>query len=245
MYTGLSTPAFKPTTSVPMTTVRKAQNLPTSIDWSQKGAVTPIKNQGQCGSCWAFSTTGSLEGIYAITTGTLDSFSEQQLVDCSDSFGNMGCDGGLMDQAFQYVEANGIELESTYPYKGVDGKCQYKAASTIFKIDNYTDVTPKDNDALQAAVAGQPVSIAIDAENIMFYSSGIFDNKNCGDSLDHGVLIVGYGTANSTDFWKVKNSWGASWGEEGYIRFIRVSGQVEAICGLNLEPSYPAYTASA
>jgi len=142
MYTGLSTPKITTTTTTATTTIRKAQNIPASIDWTTLGAVTPIKNQGQCGSCWAFSTTGSLEGVYAITTGTLNSYSEQQLVDCSEAYGNYGCDGGLMDNAFEYVMAQGIELESVYPYVAVDQTCAYNAANVIFKNTGFTNVTP-------------------------------------------------------------------------------------------------------
>jgi len=215
--------------------------LPATVDWVTAGAVTPIKNQGQCGDCWAFSTTGSLEGVYEINTKNLTSFSEQQLTDCSDSYGNEGCNGGLMDDAFEYVMAQGIETEKQYPFVGVDQTCAYNAADVVFKITGFTNVPPSNNDDLQAAVAQQPISIAIDAEAIMFYSSGIFDNKNCGTSLDHGVLAVGYGTEESTDYWLVKNSWGTSWGMSGYIKFVRATGSGTAICGLNLMASYPTW----
>jgi len=220
------------------------KTLPATVDWVTAGAVTPIKNQGQCGDCWAFSTTGSLEGVYEITTKNLTSFSEQQLTDCSDAYGNEGCNGGLMDDAFEYVEAKGIETEKQYPFVGVDQKCKYVASDVVFKITGYTDVPPSNNDDLQAAVAQQPISIGIDAEAIMSYSSGIFDNKNCGTSLDHGVLIVGYGTTSGTDYWLVKNSWGTSWGMSGYIKFIRATGKGTAICGLNLQASYPTWNQS-
>jgi len=139
--------------------------LPKTVNWVTKGAVTPIKNQGQCGSCWAFSTTGSLEGVnFIYNGGNLLSFSEQQLVDCSDSYGNMGCDGGLMDQAFQYVEAYGIELESVYPYTAVDGTCAYNASATVFKNTGYTDNPANNQATLAAAVVKNPVSIAIEAD---------------------------------------------------------------------------------
>jgi len=242
MYTGLNVTPTK-------MTERKERKLQAAsvnetVDWVSAGAVTAIKNQGQCGDCWAFSTTGSVEGVYFLSGNPLTSFSEQQLTDCSDSFGNMGCNGGLMDDAFKYIEQNGIETESDYPFRGVDQKCQYKSSDVVFKITDYTDVPASDNDALQVAVNQQPVSIAIDAENIMFYSSGVFDNKNCGTQLDHGVLAVGYGTDSTTNqpYWLVKNSWGTSWGEAGYIRFLRASGQGTAICGLNLMASYPEYS---
>jgi C1A family cysteine protease len=181
-----------------------------SVDWRTKGAVTGVKNQGQCGSCWAFSTTGSLEGAHFLKTGTLTSFSEQQLVDCSGSYGNQGCNGGLMDYAFQYVEAKGISTEAEYPYTGYDGSCQKDNGS--WKISGYTDVPAGSTSELKSACNTQPVSVAVDAESWQFYSGGVF--SNCGTSLDHGVLLVGY----TSDYWIVKNSWGGDWGEDGYIR---------------------------
>jgi len=238
MYTGFKPKATKTMNYVTLPTA----NLPTTVNWVTAGAVTAIKNQGQCGDCWAFSTTGSLEGIYEINTKNLTSFSEQQLTDCSDSYGNEGCNGGLMDDAFEYVEKQGIQSEASYPFVGVDTKCTYNKADVVFTITGYTNVPASNNDALQAAVAQQPISIAIDAEAIMSYSSGIFDNKNCGTSLDHGVLAVGYGEEDSTDYWLVKNSWGTSWGMSGYIKFVRATGSGTAICGLNLMASYPTWT---
>jgi C1A family cysteine protease len=241
MYTGYNTDIQK-IPGTPQTRVLQAGDLPASVDWQAAGAVTPIKNQGQCGDCWAFSAIAAMEGIYEIVSGTLDSFSEQQLTDCSDSFGNMGCNGGLMDDAFKYAEQYGIETEADYPFKGVNGKCQYDATKVVYKITGYTDVTPKDNDALQTASAQQPVSIAIDAENIMMYTGGIFNDKNCGTQLDHGVTLTGYGTDSGTDYWRVKNSWGDTWGEAGYIRFIRESGTGTAMCCLNCDASYPTWS---
>ena len=170
-------------------------NLPTEVNWDTKGAVTPIKNQGQCGSCWAFSTTGSLEGAHFKATSKLSSFSEQQLVDCSSSYKNQGCNGGLMDQAFWYVKDNGITLEGTYPYKGVGGSCKYNAATDkAWIISDCTDVTANKEQALVAAIAQQPVSVAIEANHLSFqlYKKGVYSGL-CGTSLDHGVLAVGYG----------------------------------------------------
>jgi len=129
-------------------TPEEIEALPATVNWATAGAVTPIKNQGQCGSCWAFSTTGSLEGLHFIADKSLLSFSEQQLVDCSGSYGNQGCNGGLMDNAFKYVIANGIELESVYPYTAVDGTCKYSASSVVFKNTGYTDVTQNNQIAL-------------------------------------------------------------------------------------------------
>merc|ERR1719440_2777211 len=201
-------------------------NLADSVDWTTKNAVTPVKNQGQCGSCWAFSTTGSTEGAYAIKTGTLKSFSEQELVDCAQSFGNQGCNGGLMDNGFRYIEAKGDTLESTYAYTAKTGTCQTsKQAQEAVTIASYKDVAPKNEDQLKAAVAQQPVSIAIEADQSGFqlYKDGVFSGT-CGNRLDHGVLLVGYGTLGGQDYSKVKNSWGTSWGKEGYILLKRGSG---------------------
>ena len=213
----------------------------TSVDWRTKGAVTPVKNQGSCGSCWSFSSTGSLEGLHAVNSGSLLSFSEQQLVDCSTSYGNNGCNGGLMDYAFQYVAAKGIELESVYPYTAKDGTCKYSSGSVVFKNTGFTDVPSKNNDALASAVTLQPVSIAIEADQSAFqlYTSGVLNSKACGTNLDHGVLVVGYGTSGTQDYWIVKNSWGASWGEAGYIRIAKQSGSNAGICGIALAASYP------
>jgi C1A family cysteine protease len=211
---------------------------PSSVDWVSAGAVTEVKNQGQCGSCWAFSTTGSLEGIYEISTGQLVSLSEQQLVDCSRSYGNLGCDGGLPDYAFKYVEDYGIETESAYPYTGRDGSCKYNAADVVFKNSGYKDVTRRSESALLTALATQPVSILIDAEAIMSYSGGIYNNPNCGTMLDHAVLAVGYDT--SAGYVNVKNSWGSTWGESGYIRFALL-GDGSGECGMYLQASYPNY----
>jgi len=214
-------------------------DVPTSVDWTTKGAVTPIKDQGQCGSCWAFSTTGSLEGLNFVKSGTLTSFSEQQLVDCSGSYGNQGCNGGLMDYAFEYVESSGITTESAYPYEGVDQTCQ--AFTSVFKNTGYSDVTPNTPAQLLAAIAQQPVSVAIEADQSVFqlYTGGVISSSSCGTNLDHGVLAVGYDTTASTPYYKVKNSWGSSWGESGYVRIKYSKTKNAGICGIQSLPSYP------
>jgi C1A family cysteine protease len=218
--------------------------LPTSVDWTTQGVVTPVKNQGDCGSCWSFSATGSTECEYAIKTGTLNSLSEQQLVDCSYAEGNLGCDGGDMDAAFKYIiKEGGLCSEDEYPYTGKDGTCKATSCGTKYNsITSYTDVTVDDEDALQAAVANGCVSVAIEADQYAFqyYSSGVLTGT-CGTSLDHGVLVVGYGTDGSQDYWKVKNSWGTTWGEEGYVLICRACDKngKAGECGIDSDPSFP------
>jgi len=210
------------------------QVLADSLDWRTKGAVTPMKDQAQCGSCWAFSTTGSVEGANQIKSGQLQSFAEQQLVDCAGSAGNQGCNGGLMDDAFQYIIKNGgITLEASYPYTARDGKCNtaVKSAGTVSK---FTDVKKNDETGLMSAVNMQPVSVAVDAQSWSSYKKGVMTSF-CGKSLDHGVLAIGYVTDASTDYWLVKNSWGVSWGESGYIRLVRNKNE----CGIAEAASYP------
>jgi C1A family cysteine protease len=214
-------------------------NLATSVDWVTAGAVTAIKNQGQCGACWSFSTTGALEGLYFINDGTLISFSEQQLIDCSSSYGNQGCNGGLMDDAFKYVEAKGIMRESDYGYLAKSGTCKYNVSKTVFKNTGYTDVKADTPTQLLAAVNKGPVSIAIEADQNVFqsYTSGIINSTSCGTSLDHGVLVVGY---NGTSYWIVKNSWGTTWGESGFVKIAYgTQSSGKGICGINSDPSYP------
>ena len=201
-------------------------NLPASLDWRTKGAVTPVKDQGQCGSCWAFGTTGALESLSFISGKGLQSFSEQQLVDCSTAEGNQGCNGGLHENAYAYIESYGITTESTYPYEAVDGTC--KISGGAFKISSSVQVPAGDVDQLASAVVQQPITISVDAENWQMYSSGVF--SDCGTNLDHEVLLVGY----TADYWIVKNSWSESWGEEGYIRLARGD-----TCGIADDAGYP------
>jgi len=216
------------------------QPVADSVDWVSKGAVTPVKNQQRCGSCWAFSTTGSMEGAYQISTGNLVSFSEEDLVQC-DHNGDQGCQGGLMDNAFEWIQKNGICTESSYPYtsgSGVTGTCK-KSCTPVATNTGHHDVPAKDEDALKSAAASTPVSVAIEADKSAFqlYKSGVLDSSSCGTKLDHGVLVVGYGTDSSSgkDYWKVKNSWGATWGEEGFVRMV----QGKNMCGIAQQASYP------
>jgi len=218
-------------------------DLPESVDWRDKGWVTEVKNQGMCGSCWAFSATGSLEGQHVRQTGQLVSLSEQNLVDCSKKYGNEGCNGGIMDNAFQYIKDNrGIDKELTYPYKAKTGrKCLFKRNDVGATDTGFFDVAEGDEEKLKVAVATQgPVSVAIDAGHRTFqlYTHGVYFEKECDpESLDHGVLVVGYGTdPEQGDYWIVKNSWGPHWGEKGYIRMARNRNNN---CGIASHASYP------
>jgi len=216
--------------------------LPKAIDWNMNGAVTDVKDQGQCGSCWAFSATGAIEGAWKIKTGKLVSLSEQQLVDCSKTYGNLGCKGGLMENAFTYVVDFGICSENSYPYKAVGGTCSINNCEVAAKVSDCKDVAPNDQLALASAVSMGPVSIAIEADTRIFqlYSSGVITSTTCGTNLDHGVLIVGYGVENGINYWLVKNSWGKSWGDNGYVKIERSeSSNDPGICGVAMQPSFP------
>ncbi|XVE87073.1 hypothetical protein DITRI_Ditri18aG0087100 [Diplodiscus trichospermus] len=221
---------------------RAGDSLPDSVDWRDHGAVNPVKDQGYCGSCWAFSTIAAVEGINKIVTGELLSLSEQELVDCDRSY-DAGCNGGLMDYAFQFIMDNGgIDTEEDYPYLGFDNQCDpTRKNAKVVSIDGYEDVTPFDESALKKAVAHQPVSVAIEAGGraFQFYESGVFTGE-CGSALDHGVVAIGYGTdGNGQDYWIVRNSWGSSWGEDGYIRMERNVDDYTGRCGIAMEASYP------
>ncbi|KAK4268169.1 hypothetical protein QN277_024858 [Acacia crassicarpa] len=226
------TPSFK---------YENVTDLPSSVDWRQQGAVTPVKNQGECGCCWAFSAVAATEGITKLSTGKLISLSEQELVDC-DTGVDQGCEGGLMDDAFKFIIKNhGINSEANYPYKGVDGTCNAnEEGNHVATIKGYEDVPANSEQALQKAVVNQPVSVAIDASgsDFQFYKSGIFTGS-CGTELDHGVTVVGYGVCGNTEYWLVKNSWGTKWGEKGYIRMQRNVDAQEGLCGIAMQASYP------
>lgn len=218
--------------------------LPKSIDWRQHGYVTPVKDQGHCGSCWAFSSTGALEGQHFRRTGNLISLSEQNLVDCSKKYGNMGCDGGLMANAFQYIRDNhGVDTENSYPYEAHDDKCRFKNKTVGADDKGYVEIPSGNEKKLMQAIATKgPVSVAIDAsqESFRLYNGGVYDEPNCGNSeenLDHGVLVVGYGTDPvHGDYYLVKNSWSELWGDAGYIKMAR---NRDNQCGIATSAVYP------
>ncbi|XP_020541048.2 senescence-specific cysteine protease SAG12 [Jatropha curcas] len=222
---------------------RNVTSVPTTIDWRKAGAVTPVKDQGSCGSCWAFSAVAAMEGITKLKTGNLISLSEQELVDCDVAGEDYGCDGGFMDTAFQYILKNGgLTSEANYPYQGEDGICsKKKTATSTAKITGYEDVPSNSEKALLQAVANQPVSVAIDASgyDFRFYSSGVFKG-DCTTDLNHAVTVIGYGSSSDgTKYWLLKNSWGTGWGENGYMRMQREISAKEGLCGIAMKASYP------
>mgnify|MGYP001113102318 CR=1 FL=1 len=222
-----------------MAPLLSTDNLPESFDWVSKGAVTPVKNQGACGSCWSFSTTGNIEGQMFLKHGKLESLSEQNLVDCDHHCTNnvcdSGCGGGLQWNAFEYIIGNGgIDTEASYPYTGVDGTCKYNPANSAAKLTNWTTIS-SDEDQLAAWLFNNgPVAISLDATWMQFYIGGISDPAICSQKkLDHAVLLVGFGKGKTllgheVEYWLIKNSWGHTWGEKGYIKIIKGKNK----CGL-------------
>jgi len=213
-------------------------DLPESVDWRTKGAVTPVKNQRACASCWTFSTTGLLEGFYFINNGKLLSFSEQQIVDCAKLSG-FGCLGGYPKLAVAYASNNGLEVEDDYPYTAKFQKCQYNSSKAVKTNSGYKVVTPKDSEQLKAALVNGPVAVVVEADEDAFvgYKSGVI-TSGCGSKPDHAVLVVGYQKVDGIEAFIVKNSWDTTWGIEGYA-YISTDQSINdgfGACGILTQP---------
>uniref|UniRef100_A0A804KJV6 Peptidase C1A papain C-terminal domain-containing protein n=1 Tax=Musa acuminata subsp. malaccensis TaxID=214687 RepID=A0A804KJV6_MUSAM len=229
---------------------RFARRLPNVIfslqkDWRDDGIVSPVKNQGHCGSCWTFSTTGALEAAHTQATGKSVSLSEQQLVDCANAFNNFGCNGGLPSQAFEYIKYNGgLDTEESYPYRGVNGVCQYKPEKVGVKVLDSVNITLGAEDELKHAVGVvRPVSVAFEVVNgFRLYKGGVYTSDTCGKTpmdVNHAVLAVGYGVENGVPYWLIKNSWGEDWGVDGYFKMEMGKN----MCGVSTCASYPIVAA--
>jgi xylem cysteine proteinase len=232
LYTGLM-PNKNANNNAKTAKFQALKDLPVSVDWRTKGAVTDVKNQGSCGSCWAFSATGALEGFYFINNQKLVSFSEQQLVDCVTA--DQGCNGGLPSDAFVYTGGSGIETEADYPYKAVTQNCSFVSSKAIKANAGYANVTANNLTAMKTAIVNQPVSVGIQANQLIFqfYQKGVI-KRLCGDKLDHGVLVVGYDTSQGPEAFIVKNSWGGNWGVNGYVYIStdETANKGAGVCGI-------------
>jgi len=226
----------------PRAIYRRHRNIriPDEIDWRDEGYVTPVKNQGQCGSCWAFATTGAMEGQVFATTGRLISLSAQNLVDCASGQPiGTGCEGNNFPAAYEYMKNYGVESWDDYPYTAQDGRCNFDAGKSVIKATGYVQIDQGDEDALTEAIAEKgPISVAVDASQFSLYKDGVFDNSDCSSTqLNHGILAVGYGTSDDGDeYYIVKNSWGEDWGIEGYILMSR---NRDNQCGIATDAEYP------
>lgn len=223
-------------------------DMPESVDWRAQGAVTGVKNQGSCGCCWAFAAVAATEGLVKIATGNLISMSEQQVLDCTGQSPGMGntntCDGGHIDDALRYVAASrGLQPEAAYAYTGLQGACQsgFTPNSAASFGEPQTVTLQGDEGRLQGLVAGQPIAVSVEAsDDFRHYMSGVFTagTSSCGQRLNHAVTVVGYGSADGgQEYWLVKNQWGTSWGEGGYMRIARGNGAPN--CGISAYAYYP------
>ena len=234
---------YVPDRNYPMVTIYSDKNHKKKIDWRNKQVVSSVKNQGMCGSCWAFSATEAVESEWAIKYNHLYNLSEQELVDCSGYLGNNGCEGGLMKNAFHYIMDNGICSNKSYPYNASDNTCMNNTCNHIVHITNYSGIIKNSESQLEKAVQIQPVSVAIQAnlQTFQLYKSGIYNDTNCSSDLDHGVLLIGYGYDETykMKYWIIKNSWGESWGEKGYMRMAKDINNSIGQCGIAMDPSIP------
>ncbi len=214
-----------------------------SVDWRKEYKVSSVKNQENCGSCWSFSAVGSVESAWAIKHNQLYNLSEQELIDCSSTYGNQGCHGGSMDAAFEYIIQNGLCSNNSYPYTANQNMCVKDQCKSLVSISNYSNIERNNEKLLERALIYQPISIAIQANkrSFQFYKSGVYSDLDCGTELDHGVLLVGFGYDHEYDmkYWIVKNSWGKSWGEDGYIRLLKNVDDPRGLCGIAMNPSIP------
>jgi len=246
MLMGVTTiPSLLPQKKLNHSSPPMLMDIPASIDWRTKGAVTPVKNQLDCGDSWAFSVTGGLEALYFLKNGSLPSFSEQHLLDCSPNLppGQNAChgDGGSINHTYEYVVSHGTEREEDYPYVGEVQQCAYNESKVAFRISGFNSIEQYNNDELLLAVSKQPVSVMVevDSEEFQFYEKGVLTSYWCGTTVNHSVLIVGYGKEDGKDYWLVKNSWGTSWGNKGYIKIWREKGESIGECGICTMGFYP------
>jgi len=218
----------------------QGDNADPSFDWRTKGAVSPVRNQGQCGSCWAMTVVAAVESACYILTHNLTMQSTQDLMDCSSSAGNQGCNGGLIDESFAWLASNPLPEDACYPYTAESGtSCKKKCPPIKWcHVTGFKDV-PKDEAAMMTAVNQQPLALAVEADtSFQFYSAGVIDDAKCGKSLDHTLLLIGYGTDATKKYWTLQNTWGGSWGEKGYVRLVRDKD----MCGVADMVSYPTVT---
>lgn len=216
---------------------RQLTETPVSLDWRKKGAVGPIRNQGQCGSCWAFASSFTVGAQYFIKSGNLVDISAQQLIDCSGSHGNHGCNGGWMTYAFEYFQDQGPNNSSDYPYTARTGTCKWSSDKVVTTVSSYRELPTNDEKAIEAELVNGPVATAIDSFGIQSYASGIYTG-DCGTSINHGMIFIGYdNTDPDNKYWILRNMWGSDWGEDGYIRIEKDIANSSGKCGLAISPA--------